>query len=167
MNPLEDGSEYISAALSLFNANLAGATCAALARERGLPAYKVRHLVRIARKLDADTVAFCRRNPRLSYGHARVLAGLNMPSQIDAARTTVAKGWSVRQLEQYARGESEVADSSYYERLSESLSEQLGRPLSIVPDKDSPTAGTLSFRYFSADDFETVCLQIGLSFDEY
>ncbi len=166
MNELNDGGDYITAALSLYHANLAGATCVALAREHGVPANKVRHLVRVARKLHPDTCELCRRNHRLSYGHARVLASIGMPRQIEAARTVLAKHWSVRQLERYTRGEPAASDNSYYERLAETLSEQMGRPLSISPDKKTPTAGTISIRYFDVDDFETVCLRMGLSFEE-
>ncbi len=166
MNELSDGGDYIAAALSLFHANSAGATCAALAREHNMAAYKVRHLVRIARKLHSETLELCQRNQRLSYGHARVLASIDMPQQVDAARTTVAKHWSVRQLERYTRNEPESSDSSYYERLSESLSEQMGRPLAITPDKATPTAGSINIRYFDLDDFDTICSRIGVDLSE-
>lgn len=138
-----------------------GLSCANQAAARHWPASKVRHYVRVARRLTLSTQTLCRRNPRLSFGHARALAGFQPSEQIEMARSALSKHWSVRMLEQQ-QNKTELPDEAYYQHLSENLSEQLGHPLLVEPDKSKASDGLITIRYFGFDDFDSICSRLGI-----
>lgn len=100
----------------------------------------------------------------LEMGHARALLGLSGERQLDAARTTVAKGMTVRQTEalvrrfQYEQEQPGVVSAHKVDpdikRLQDKLSDQLGAPVSI--QHNAKGKGQLTFKYNSLDELEGI-----------
>ncbi len=97
----------------------------------------------------------------LEMGHARALLGLSGELQLDAARTTAAKGMTVRQTEALVRRmQQEQPDTSAHrmdpdiKRLQDKLSDQLGAPVSI--EHNAKGKGRLIFKYSSLDELEGI-----------
>jgi ParB family transcriptional regulator, chromosome partitioning protein len=100
----------------------------------------------------------------LEMGHARALLGLSGELQLDAARTTAAKGMTVRQTEALVRRlqhEQEQPDAAStrridpdIKRLQDKLSDQLGAPVSI--QHNAKGKGRLIFKYSSLDELEGI-----------
>lgn len=156
---------YLDTAQILHEAVQEGTNATILADVGEMSASQVRHYVRLDKKLSSDTKTLCRKNPEITMGHARVLATLPGPKQRPVAREVIARGWSVRYLEQFVRAPSPPEDHAYYEKLSEALSEQLGHPLVVLPDSNTPKNGEIRVRYFGYDDFDAVCSKMGIAYE--
>ena len=126
----------------------------------------MRHYVRIARLLSPETEELCYQNDFLSVGHAKLLASHSPADQIRLARHVLAKHWSVHQLQRHIKGQAERPPSTYYQQLSETLSEQLGHPLLVSPNSGSNTSGTIVFKYHTLDDFDGLCHRLGIDPNE-
>ncbi len=157
-----NSEHYLDVAHQLRAAVDLGSNATHLAGQLTMSASQVRHYVRLDKNLSAATKALCRKTDQLTMGHARVLATLPKDKQMAVARNVLAKGWSVRYLERYVRAPSPPEDRVYYEQLSETLSEQLGHPLSIRPDSNVPQNGEITLRYFGFDDFDAICSKMGI-----
>jgi ParB family chromosome partitioning protein len=99
----------------------------------------------------------------LEMGHARALLGLEGSKQLEAARTTVAKGMTVRQTEALVRRllQQQTADpvkehrvDPDIKRLQDKLSDQVGAPVSI--QHNAKGKGRLILRYNSLDELEGI-----------
>lgn len=99
----------------------------------------------------------------LEMGHARALLGLEGSQQLEAARTTVAKGMTVRQTEALVRRllQQQTADpvEEYrvdpdIKRLQDKLSDQVGAPVSI--QHNAKGKGRLILKYNSLDELEGI-----------
>jgi len=98
----------------------------------------------------------------LEMGHARALLGLEGQSQVDAARTSVAKGMTVRQTEALVRRiQQQTADpveerrvDPDIKRLQDKLSDQVGAPVSI--QHNAKGKGRLILKYNSLDELEGI-----------
>ncbi len=99
----------------------------------------------------------------LEMGHARALLGLEGKQQLEAARTTVAKGMTVRQTEALVRRllQQQTADpvkehrvDSDIKRLQDKLSDQVGVPVSIQHNVKGK--GRLILKYNSLDELEGI-----------
>ena len=101
---------------------------------------------------------------RLGMGHARALLGLDEPGAIEqAARTVVAKGFSVRATEDLvkklrspakAKPRKATAHKTASVRdLEERLTRTLGGPVTITEDEPGK-AGRIEVRYLSLDHLE-------------
>lgn len=99
----------------------------------------------------------------LEMGHARALLGLEGPQQLEAARTTVAKGMTVRQTEALVRRllQQQTADpveerrlDPDIKRLQDKLSDQVGAPVSI--QHNAKGKGRLILKYNSLDELEGI-----------
>jgi ParB family chromosome partitioning protein len=101
---------------------------------------------------------------RLGMGHARALLGLDEPAAIEqAARTVVAKGFSVRATEDLvkklrspakAKPRKTTAQKTASVRdLEERLTRTLGGPVTITEDEPGK-AGRIEVRYMSLDHLE-------------
>ncbi|MEM8500687.1 MAG: hypothetical protein AAF542_21920 [Pseudomonadota bacterium] len=148
---------------SMLRAVESGDSCASIARRDGFSSSLVRHTVRLARKLSTETKALCRQRVELSMGHARVLASLDAKDQEEFARRVLAHGWSVRQLEDRIRRPDENVPDSYFDRLSEHMSEQFGHPITVTQDRSAPRNGRIIIRYVGFDDFDNVCSKLGVT----
>ncbi len=99
----------------------------------------------------------------LSAGHARALVGIKPEeTQIDAARTVIANGYSVRRTEQLAaklmrepKPEKDDEDSTlrvdYAAEVSKRLEKALGRKVQLT---ERGKRGKITLEYYSADDRE-------------
>ena len=99
----------------------------------------------------------------LEMGHARALLGLEGSQQLEAARTTVAKGITVRQTEALVRRlqQQQAADpieknrvDPDIKRLQEKISDQIGAPVSI--QHNAKGKGRLILKYNSLDELEGI-----------
>lgn len=99
----------------------------------------------------------------LEMGHARALLGLEGSQQLEAARTTVAKGMTVRQTEALVRRllQQQTADpvkehrvDPDIKRLQDKLSDQVGAPVSI--QHNAKGKGRLILKYNSLDELEGI-----------
>ena len=102
----------------------------------------------------------------LEMGHARALLGLKGGQQIEAARTVVAKGMTVRQAEALVRCLQEQtteqkesrALSPDIVRLQDQLSEQVGVP--VMVQHSAKGKGKLVFKYNSLDELDGILAHI-------
>ena len=156
---------YLETARELHTLVEAGTNARRLADQRQLSSSQVRHYVRLDKNLSVDVKALCRKSSSITMGHARVLATLPRTHQLRVARDVIAKGWSVRYLERLVRAPSPPENQAHYETLSESLSEQLGHALVVVPESNTPQNGEIRVRYFGFEDFDAVCSKMGIVFE--
>lgn len=110
----------------------------------------------------------------LSFGHAKVLAGLTgaPQRQIELARRVATESLSVRQLEVLAaQAPAEPANASvkparpkaaYVSDLEEQLTRSLGTHVRIIPGRAKYT-GRVVVEYYSLDDFESLCSRMGVA----
>jgi ParB family chromosome partitioning protein len=97
----------------------------------------------------------------LEMGHARALLALEGAKQVDAARTVVAKGLSVRQTEELVRdydkkkpAKKAVKEDPNVKQLITELSEKIGAPVQV---KQSPNGkGKLVISYNSLDELDGI-----------
>ncbi len=104
---------------------------------------------------------------QLSAGHARALIPVSDPAlQLEAARTIIAKGYSVRKAESLAAtivnasGKSEKAAPAgidYSKELSDELSALLGRKVRLL---DGKRTGRIEIEFYGADDREVLISQL-------
>ncbi|WP_274365063.1 ParB/RepB/Spo0J family partition protein [Paenibacillus thermotolerans] len=99
----------------------------------------------------------------LSMGHARAIAGLkDEKSILELTELTIAKEWSVRELEEEIRRREDpqqkkaalakkVKRDPYIHELEESLREMLRTTVKIKANKDK---GKIEISYYSADDLQ-------------
>jgi len=101
----------------------------------------------------------------LEMGHGRALLGLEGVKQLEASRTCVAKGLTVRQTEDLVRklqqspsnAVSQRADPDI-KRLEDKLSGQVGAPVSI--QQSAKGKGKLVFKYNSLDELDGILAHI-------
>jgi len=110
----------------------------------------------------------------LTFGHAKVLAGLaGKPKlQIDLARKTSRKSWSVRQLEQFATASSpqeshivvterkSANKAPYIRDVERQLTDSVGTRVEIRPARAKNT-GKIVVDYYSLDDFDRITAALG------
>jgi len=108
----------------------------------------------------------------LSFGHAKVLAGLagDAARQTRLARAVVAKGLSVRQLEDLVKAETErgpakegqthIEKSRYLSDVERQLSERVGTKVMIRPGRGKHS-GRIVIEYYSLEDFDRVIEALG------
>ena len=112
---------------------------------------------------------------KLSFGHARALAGLSgkPQKQLSLARKVIDKQLSVRQLEALvaaaqsldpaaAAPRARAAKSAYIVDLEQQLTQQLASRVTISPAKKANT-GKLTIDYHSLDDFDRIVEALGVS----
>ena len=114
----------------------------------------------------------------LSFGHAKVLAGLagRDKIQIRLARKAAAKGLSVRHLEALVLAQTELGATvapqpstpvkpAYVRDLEERLTQSVGTRVSIRPGR-AKNSGRIIIEYYSLDDFDRISRGLGLSDQE-
>jgi ParB family chromosome partitioning protein len=104
----------------------------------------------------------------LEMGHARALLGLDGHRQIEAARTTVVKGMTVRQTEALVRRLQQQQEKPEQvsthrvdpdtKRLQDDLSDQVGVPVLI--QHNAKGKGKLILKYNSLDELEGILSHI-------
>ena len=110
----------------------------------------------------------------VSFGHAKVLAGVTGDSQRQAvlAERIVAEGLSVRQLEALvagpagadtsaARTRSGRARPAYVVDLEERLGQRVGTRVRIMPGR-AKHSGRIVMEYYSLDDFDRIAELLGI-----
>ncbi len=128
------------------------------------------------RMLDlCDEVQGLLRSGELTFGHAKIIAGLvNQPEkQAKLARKVVAKGLSVRNLEQLVAGASQpqevttkvsLARPAYLRDLEEQLTRSVGTRVQVRPGRKKNT-GRIIIDYYSLDDFDRISNSLGAKID--
>jgi ParB family chromosome partitioning protein len=112
---------------------------------------------------------------KLSFGHARALAGLldEPDRQLALAQRAVKQGLSVREVEKLvadgaspvrpASGESR-AKPAYLRDVEERLTRAVGTKVSVQPGRRKHT-GRITVEYYSLDDFDRIASALGLADD--
>lgn len=139
-----------------------------IAEQLGCSRTHVTHLLRILKLQPAVQSMIEKRS--LKFGHAKCLAGLSHAKQLSLARDTVAKGWSVRQLEQNIKALHDTPAHSNDEskrdpnivKLENDLSAHVGALTSVSYIADKRT-GQLSFQFHSLDELEGILEHLGFS----
>lgn len=132
------------------------------------------HVANLLRLLNlSEAVQAMVRSDALSLGHARMLVGLSPMEQLRLALAVQAKNWSVRALEAQVRTlkqevafvSSEPLTSTYcdIEALQSRLSEQVGAPVAVIPNKEA--GGLLQFKFFDNDTLAGLLERMGLQYD--
>lgn len=104
---------------------------------------------------------------KLSAGHARALLAFDNPAMMsEAARQTVEKNLTVRDLEHMARqhtsaGRTRTAKrrDSFYDEVELSLTETLGRRVRVV--LNGKKKGTLEIEFYSSEDLKNIANKLG------
>lgn len=149
-----------------------GLTQAELAERLGQPRATIANYLRL---LDLqDSVRDLIVQGALSFGHAKVLAGLmNSPElQSSLARKAVRDKLSVRELEQLVSKSTagagpdgpqaqRPARAAYLRDIEERLSAAVGTRVSVMPRRAKHT-GRIVIEYYSLDDFDRIASRLGL-----
>ncbi|MCK5113737.1 MAG: ParB/RepB/Spo0J family partition protein [Phycisphaerae bacterium] len=112
---------------------------------------------------------------QISFGHAKVLAGLagaeNQARQVKLARKIVSDGLSVRKLEELvtkepgkvdpAAAKSATGKPAYVRDVEQQLTEAVGTRVTILPGRAKNT-GKIVVEYYSLDDFDRISGSLGL-----
>ena len=113
---------------------------------------------------------------RVTFGHAKVLAGLigQPEAQIALAKKVVDQGLSVRQLEELvalhsqqdgdAKKKTRAQKSAYLRDLEEQLTRTIGTRVAIKPSK-AKDRGRIVIDYYSLDDFDRITASLGLELE--
>lgn len=114
----------------------------------------------------------------LTFGHAKVLAGVgDVELQLSLARKVVAKGLSVRALEEALQEAQDAAPGrertqakpkakpAYVRDLEEKLTHTVGTRVAILPGRAKHT-GRIVVEYYSLDDFDRIAESLGWQGDE-
>ena len=105
---------------------------------------------------------------KLSYGHGKVIAGIDMKFQLEIASRCIDKDWSVRKLENEVKklhgcdNAGENFSDVNVTHLENEISEKLGAQVKIDCDINKKS-GWLKIKYFDHDTFEGLLEKIGLS----
>lgn len=124
----------------------------------------VSHLLRITR-LEPEVKELIATGA-LTFGHAKVLAGLPRDQQVRISRQAASKRWTVRRLEREARlqgggaGDRPGRDPDI-ERLARKVGETVGSPASLDFDEASKN-GTIAFRFHSLEELEGILVRLGV-----
>ncbi|CZG68109.1 TPA: ParB/RepB/Spo0J family partition protein [Legionella pneumophila] len=130
------------------------------------------HVANILRLLTlTDKVKQLVRDKALSFGHARVLVGLNPEQQEMFAHQIIGEEWSVRHLEQEIKfyknkdmnSPKNPRKDRDIERLQTILAEQVGAPVQIVNDGED--GGWLKVKFFDNDTLAGLLERLGLRYD--
>ena len=111
----------------------------------------------------------------LSFGHAKVLAGLagQEQRQQKLARMVVANGLSVRKLEGLVAADETTekpaskpgkSKPAYVRDIEHQLTERIGTRVSINQGRSKNT-GKIVVEYYSLDDFDRISQALGLQID--
>ncbi len=117
----------------------------------------------------------------LSFGHAKILAGLagQDSRQVDLARRVVGEGLTVRKLEELtavglgqkvsAKSDSNVKKpvqkAAYIRDIEEQLTEIVGTRVTVLPGR-AKHRGRIVVDYYSLDDFDRIAGSLGLNSDD-
>jgi len=165
LNPLERAEAYRQY-IDRF-----GLTHAEAAERLGQQRATISNYLRIL-ELEKDTQELLA-SGRISFGHAKVLAGLlNQPArQVKLARRAAAEGMSVRQLERTVQANPSAASSKrsvkepYLVDLEQRLSRAVGTRVRIETARKKNT-GRVVIDYYSLEDFDRIMAALGASLDE-
>ena len=145
-----------------------GLTHQEVAEALGRKREHVSHLLRVTR-LEPPVKALVA-SGALSFGHAKVLAGLPPARQVDLAREAADRGWSVRRLEQRAKAPAagsvgrENRDPNL-EQLERRVGETVGSPTRLEYDGAS-RRGTITLTFHSHEELEGILSRLGISPEE-
>lgn len=169
LNPIERGQAYREY-MDRFNL-----TQEEVAQRMGQPRATVANYIRMLDLCD-DVQTLVARN-LISFGHAKVLAGLaGQPErQLKIAQRVVADGLSVRSLETVVTGEPKdaakgkkskavpagSAKPAYVRDAEQRLTEAVGTRVTILPGRAKNT-GKIVLEYYSLDDFDRISTALGL-----
>ncbi len=135
-----------------------------LAKELGIKHYTLRHMARVGKRLTEDVKELVIKS-RLSFSHAREVAGFDPSEQSNTAREAIRKRKSVRDLEADRRGYDKRLDEKakkYFERLANIMSERTSLDVSIEPDGDDKNAGYVKLRYSDLARFDAIADRLGV-----
>lgn len=119
-------------------------------------------------KLDPKVQQFLM-TKQLSEGHGKILASLEPLQQVDLANKIVAKGWSVRKVEQEVKKLqlTQTPDSPYSDantkRLELALADHLGNKVQI--DYENKGGGYMRIRFNNVDELEGHFDRIGFKYE--
>ena len=123
-----------------------------------------------------DGVQACVAGGALSFGHAKVIAGLagNAPLQLRLAEQAVRHDLSVRRVEELARAAEESAERAegqtppakppYLADLERQLSEALATKVTVRPARRKG-AGVIKIEYYSLEDFDRLVAALGITIE--
>ncbi len=145
-----------------------GVSSGTLAKMLGMKDYQLRHEARVGKRLAPEVKALVRKS-KLSFAHARVIAGFNTDEQENIARDAMMHKRSVRSLEALRKGYDDRLDretEKYFERLSTFISDHTGQVVAIKPNKNNKKAGEITIKYFDLTGFDSVCDRLGVDLSE-
>jgi ParB family transcriptional regulator, chromosome partitioning protein len=106
---------------------------------------------------------------KLSEGHGKILAGLDVRHQVQLAELCIQKNWSVRKIESEAKKLQSPDTSSRYsdvnlKQLETALSDHIGNPVEI--DYETRGGGYMRIRFNNIDELEGHFARLGFKLDD-
>lgn len=131
--------------------------------------YTVRQYYAISKKLVPPVKELLHKG-RLTFSHARSIAGQPEHEQEELARKTIMSRMSVSKMRDKIGGNEKLCDEEtlqYYGRLRDTIAIQTGFVLEITPDRNNKHAGTMSIRYTDLRDFDAICDRLKVDLSEF
>lgn len=169
LNPIERGQAYRDC-MDRFKLNQEQ-----VAQRMGQPRATVANYLRMLDLCD-EAQGFVA-SGQISFGHAKVLAGLagQVDRQVELARRVFGEGLSVRKLEGLvsAKPKTSVAPTAkpqvqkqaYIRDIEQQLTESVGTRVTILPSRKK-NHGKIVVEYYSLDDFDRISNSLGLDVND-
>lgn len=135
----------------------------------GLSRFDLSHYRRLGRRLAGPVLDLVER-AGLTFGHARAIARLPLPQQEAFARDVIQRRWSAHRTESEAKralaGAQPGPDAHYYGALAETISEQIGHPVTVTANPARPQSGTIAIAYADFDCFDSILARMRVKLPE-
>ncbi|PVZ64457.1 hypothetical protein [Pelagibaculum spongiae] len=166
--PIKAGISDMQIAETLFFLSQQKFSSLQLAQITGIKDYKIRHYIRIARKLVPEVKLLLYKG-KITFSMARVLASIKDEEQEDQARKALRLGTSVQRFRDKVKKGPEFEnqkDKEYFTSLAAKLSEQAGFPIKIIPDKNNKNSGIFSIQFSDLTGFDAICHRMKLNIED-
>lgn len=131
----------------------------ALCKATGFTESQIRHYCLVSRKLIPEVKELLHTN-KIKYSLAKAIAALPRAEQEEKARQAIMRRTSVHQFRDTVKSTPRKLDErtlEYFKQLEQTMGDQTGIVLEIIPDPDNKNAGYVKMRYADLGDFDNIC----------
>jgi hypothetical protein len=130
-----------------------------LCKATGFTESQIRHYIRVSRRLISE-VKYLLHTNKIKFSLAKALASLPPDQQEETARQAIMNRISVHEFRDKAKSTPRGLDHrtvEYFKRLEQTIADQTGIVIEIIPDSDNKNAGYVKMRYADLGDFDNIC----------
>ncbi len=134
----------------------------------GYPDYKIRHYLRLAKKLNPSVMTLLH-EAKIKFSLARAIASLPPDQQEEETRKILMLGTSVHRFRAKLNNNEFYLDRKtrdYFEKLEMNMSEQSGLMLSIKPNPRIRNSGEVVLQYTDLDGFDLICERLNMDLSQ-